>query len=383
MNKGLKVLSAVLTMSMVLASGVFAVDAEWDKDELELLKGYGFALPTETKEVKKDVLYKELVDDDFKASLKEYDKALSSVTTDAQTIQALGDARCHAQFDLDSANNEILATRKFMELADKGFKEYAADAQDLEYKTLNDTKDGFAAQTAKVEVKNRKLFKVDADKLEKLIKDNKKLTDTIPAADAGDKAKFKTWLDTTANVNFKDLGIELAGSQSTGDKLEANVKAIKALSEKLQKAAYTEVIKKVSKYSDRSSADTVVSNLTTKAKLAAAKINLINDLAEKYKVTLRACSLADYTAKASGKAAAKKDAAKKDDVPNTASYFTIYVPTCEFAAPAVKYYGAAQVYEKALRRPLVCKKVETKTVEVPRFTFDELTAYDVACCCCK
>ena len=383
MNKGLKVLSAVLTMSMVLASGVFAVDAEWDKDQLKLLKDYGFAMPTETKEVKKDVLYKELVDDDFKASLKEYDKALEAVGKDAKTIQALGDARCHAQFDLDSANNEILATRKFMELADKGFKEYAADAQDLEYKTLNDTKDGFAAQTAKVEVKNRKLFKVDADKLEKLIKDNKKLTDTIPAADAGDKAKFKTWLDTTANVNFKDLGIELPGSQSTGDKLEANVKAIKALSEKLQKAAYGKVIERVSKYSDRSSADGVVSKLTTKAKLAAAKINLINDLAEKYKVTLRACSLADYTAKVPGKAAAKKDAAKKDDVPNTASYFTIYVPTCEFAAPAVKYYGAAQVYEKALRRPLVCKKVETKTVEVPRFTFDELTAYDVACCCCK
>ena len=67
------------------------------KDELDLLKDYGFALPTETKEVKKDVLYKELVDDNFKASLKEYDKALAAVTSDAKTIQALGDARCQAQ----------------------------------------------------------------------------------------------------------------------------------------------------------------------------------------------------------------------------------------------------------------------------------------------
>ena len=376
MNKGLKVLSAVLTMSMVLASGVFAVDAEWKKDELNLLKDYGFAMPTETKEVKKDVLYKELVDDDFKASLKEYDKALSAVTTDAKTIQALGDARCHAQFDLDSANNQILATRKFMELAGKGFKKYDAV---LTYKAAN--ADKTALEDATAAVNGKTLFKVDADKLDKLVKDNAKLVKAAPA-DNADK-KFEKWLDTTANVNFKDLGIDLPGSESNGDKLEANVKAIKELSEKVKKDAYAKVIEKVSKYSDRSSADGVVSKLTTKAKLAAAKINLINDLAEKYKVTLRACSLADYTAKVPGKAAAKKDAAKKDDVPNTASYFTIYVPTCEFAAPAVKYYGSAQVYEKALRRPLVCKKVETKTVEVPRFTFDELTAYDVACCCCK
>ncbi|PNH18435.1 hypothetical protein B7R76_06235 [Mageeibacillus indolicus] len=374
MNKGLKVLSAVLTMSMVLASGVFAVDAEWDKDQLDLLKDYGFAMPTETKEVKKDVLYKELVDDDFKASLKEYDKALSAVTTDAKTIQALGDARCHAQFDLDSANNEILATRKFMELAGKGFKKYA---DVLTYKAAKGDKTALEAATAAVNGKT--LFKVDADKLDKLVKDNEKLTKNAP----NEADKFKEWLNSTADVNFKDLGIKLSGSQTNGEKLADNVKAIKELSEKVTKEAYGKVIGKVSQYSDRSSADGVVSKLTTKAKLAAAKINLINDLAEKYKVTLRACSLADYTAKVPSKAAAKKDAAKKDDVPNTASYFTIYVPTCEFAAPAVKYYGAAQVYEKALRRPLVCKKVGTKTVEVPRFTFDELTAYDVACCCCK
>ena len=374
MNKGLKVLSAVLTMSMVLASGVFAVDAEWKKDELNLLKDYGFALPTETKEVKKDVLYKELVDDDFKASLKEYDKALSAVTTDAKTIQALGDARCHAQFDLDSANNQILATRKFMELAGKGFKAYTAN---LTYKAAKEDKSGLDDATAAVN--GKKLFKVDADKLDKLVKDNAKLVKAAPT----EADKFKTWLETTADVNFKDLEIKLPGSESNGKKLEANVKAIKDLSEKVTKDAYGKVIEKVSQYEDRSSADGVVSNLTTTAKVAAAKINLINDLAEKYKVTLRACSLADYTAKVPSKAAAKKDAAKKDDVPNTASYFTIYVPTCEFAAPAVKYYGSAQVYEKALRRPLVCKKVETKTVEVPRFTFDELTAYDVACCCCQ
>lgn len=371
MNKGLKVLSAVLTMSMVLASGVFAVDAKWDKDQLDLLKDYGFAMPTETKEVKKDVLYKELVDDAFKASLKEYDKALNAVKSDAKTIQALGDARCHAQFDLDSANNEILATRKFMELADKGFKKYDAN---LTYKAANGDKSALEAATAAVGGKT--LFKVDADKLDKLVKDNAKLVKAAPTTNAN--KEFEKWLDTAADVNFKDLGIKLSGSESNGDKLEANVKAIKELSEKVKKDAYAKVIEKVSKYSDRSSADGVVSKLTTKAKVNAAKINLINDLAEKYKVTLRACSLADYTAKVPSKAAAKKD-----DVPNTASYFTIYVPTCEFAAPAVKYYGSAQVYEKALRRPLVCKKVETKTVEVPRFTFDELTAYDVACCCCQ
>ncbi|PNH18950.1 hypothetical protein B7R76_05255 [Mageeibacillus indolicus] len=374
MNKGLKVLSAVLTMSMVLASGVFAVEGEWKKDELNLLKDYGFALPTETKEVKKDVLYKELVDDNFKASLKEYDKALAAVTTDAKTIQALGDARCTAQFELDSANNQILATRKFMELAGKGFKKYDAV---LTYKAAKENKSGL--DDATVAVNGLTLFNVDAKKLDKLVKDNEKLTKNAP----NEADKFKEWLNSTADVNFKDLGIKLPGSQSNGEKLADNVKAIKDLSEKVTKEAYGKVIGKVSQYEDRSSADGVVSKLTTKAKLAAAKINLINDLAEKYKVTLRACSLADYTAKVPGKAAAKKDAAKKDDVPNTASYFTIYVPTCEFAAPAVKYYGAAQVYEKALRRPLVCKKVETKTVEVPRFTFDELTAYDVACCCCK
>ena len=374
MNKGLKVLSAVLTMSMVLASGVFAVDAEWDKDELELLKGYGFALPTETKEVKKDVLYKELVDDNFKASLKEYDKALKTLTSDAKTIQALGDARCQAQFDLDSANNEILASRKLMELAkgighidedytvqtawyNKEKKEYQVDGTDM---TINNDYEFFAQDLAE---------------LKKLIKVNKELS----SMSATDLAK-------------KPLSFFVESDKDYGQLLMDNKKAIDKLFKKTEAPAYDALLNKVKtrfganeklhKTAEQVT-DQTVSELTTQAKVAAAKINLINDLAEKYKVTLRACSLADYTAKVPSKAAAKKDAAKKDDVPNTASYFTIYVPTCEFAAPAVKYYGAAQVYEKALRRPLVCKKVETKTVEVPRFTFDELTAYDVACCCCQ
>ena len=371
MNKGLKVLSAVLTMSMVLASGVFAVDAKWDKDQLDLLKDYGFAMPTETKEVKKDVLYKELVDDNFKASLKEYDKALKTLTSDAKTIQALGDARCTAQFELDSANNEILATPKLRELAE-GIKMVK---KNFTYYLL--TNDGKNILSGAFLVDGKKLLKADYEKLKKLIDQNEKILEGKP----GDN-EIAEWLTKKSSVKFGNLGVDLQG-EIRADQLKANGEEIVALQTKLKSKAYAGVLEKLAPYTDRSSADGVVSKLTTKAKLDAAKINLINDLAEKYKVTLRACSLADYTAKVPGKAAAKKDAAKKDDVPNTASYFTIYVPTCEFAAPAVKYYGAAQVYEKALRRPLVCKKVETKTVEVPRFTFDELTAYDVACCCCK
>ena len=374
MNKGLKVLSAVLTMSMVLASGVFAVDAEWDKDELELLKGYGFTLPTETKEVKKDVLYKELVDDNFKASLKEYDKALKTLTSDAKTIQALGDARCQAQFDLDSANNEILASRKLMELA-KGIGHIDED-YNVQTAWYNKEKKEYQVDGTDMTINNDdEFFAQDLAELKKLIKVNKELS----SMSATDLAK-------------KPLSFFVESDKDYGQLLMDNKKAIDKFFKKTEAPAYDALLNKVKtrfganeklhKTAEQVT-DQTVSGLTTKAKVATAKINLINDLAEKYKVTLRACSLADYTAKASGKAAAKKDAAKKDDVPNTASYFTIYVPTCEFAAPAVKYYGAAQVYEKALRRPLVCKKVETKTVEVPRFTFDELTAYDVACCCCK
>ena len=374
MNKGLKVLSAVLTMSMVLASGVFAVDAEWDKDQLNLLKDYGFALPTETKEVKKDVLYKELVDDNFKASLKEYDKALKTLTSDAKTIQALGDARCQAQFDLDSANNEILASRKLMELA-KGIGHIDEDYT-VQTAWYNKEKKEYQVDQTDMTINNdNEFFAQDLAELKKLIKVNKELS----SMSATDLAK-------------KPLSFFVESDKDYGQLLMDNKKAIDKFFKKTEAPAYDALLNKVKtrfganeklhKTAEQVT-DQTVSELTTKAKVATAKINLINDLAEKYKVTLRACSLADYTAKASGKAAAKKDAAKKDDVPNTASYFTIYVPTCEFAAPAVKYYGAAQVYEKALRRPLVCKKVETKTVEVPRFTFDELTAYDVACCCCK
>ena len=374
MNKGLKVLSAVLTMSMVLASGVFAVDAEWDKDQLNLLKDYGFALPTETKEVKKDVLYKELVDDNFKASLKEYDKALKTLTSDAKTIQALGDARCQAQFDLDSANNEILASRKLMELA-KGIGHIDED-YNVQTAWYNKEKKEYQVDGTDMTINNDdEFFAQDLAELKKLIKVNKELS----SMSATDLAK-------------KPLSFFVESDKDYGQLLMDNKKAIDKFFKKTEAPAYDALLNKVKtrfganeklhKTAEQVT-DQTVSGLTTKAKVATAKINLINDLAEKYKVTLRACSLADYTAKASGKAAAKKDAAKKDDVPNTASYFTIYVPTCEFAAPAVKYYGAAQVYEKALRRPLVCKKVETKTVEVPRFTFDELTAYDVACCCCK
>ena len=369
MNKGFKVLSSVLAMSMVLASGVFALD--WNKGELDILEHAGFKTLTGTKEVNENVLYMNLLEKGFKESLKKYDDALNAVEKDADIIAKLGNERCKAQFELDSANNQILATDKFIELA-KGLKSY--DANGAKYKALNQAKDNFDVKTVLV---NKKLFKVDADKLKDLLDENKEIWKSIKKAD-------------TIPIGLKNietdayLGADLFKKDSNGKRLSDNVEAIETLVGKVN-GTYDEVVKKVEPYATREGADRAYSDLDLEAKKATTKINLINNLAKQYKVTLRACSLADYTAKASGKAAKAEDKnnAKKDDVPNTASYFPIYVPSCQVSAPAVKYYGAAQVYEKVLRRPLVCKKVETKTVKVPMFTFDEITAYDVACCCCK
>ena len=184
---------------------------------------------------------------------------------------------------------------------------------------------------------------------------------------------------------FSSLSLKLNGDTNS-EKFKDNVKALRALNEKLSNPNYAQAVKMlIDHYKTEYLANKYQGELTRKAQVAAGKIHMLETFAKEHNFTLRACSLADYTAKVSDKAAKAEDKnnAKKDDVPNTASYFMIYVPTCQLSAPAVKYYGAAQVYDKVLRRPLVCKNVKEEIVKVPMFTFDQITAYDVACCCCK
>ncbi|ADC91629.1 hypothetical protein HMPREF0868_0002 [Mageeibacillus indolicus UPII9-5] len=371
MNKGFKVLSSVLAMSMVLASGVFALD--WNKGELDILEHAGFKTLTGTKEVNENVLYMDLLEKGFKESLKKFDDALNAVVKDANIIAKLGNERCKAQFELDSANNQILATDKFIELA-KGI-----ETINVSYKRLSEVDN----TVGDVSQGDRKVFAKDAKKLKELLELNKKYFDDLAEAKKSNTFNIDAYLAHKKSDTL--LGAVFEGEKTNLQLFEGNDKEISDLLSYTAHKNYTEVVKRIEPYATREGADRAYSDLDLEAKKATTKINLINNLAKQYKVTLRACSLADYTAKASGKAAKAEDKnnAKKDDVPNTASYFPIYVPSCQVSAPAVKYYGAAQVYEKVLRRPLVCKKVETKTVKVPMFTFDEITAYDVACCCCK
>ncbi len=445
MNKGFKVLSSVLAMSMVLASGVFALD--WSTAEQEILKDrLSSGNPTDVETVKVSSVYEKLVNAKFKKDLEEYAEANKNLAEDVKWVTALGTARCKAQFDLDSANNQIVAARKFVELA-KGVTSVKAPDNGTDLKTL--TKDEKVGKTNYAELFGKPLLKEDAEKLAALKKANLDLAGSLDKAikDAKEKAKkdaegakdfeakidaaaeaaggkndpdkrkaakekllkeaedavteeivATTWLGLNSEKPFESFGLDL-GNKSNKALLKANTEALNELNKKVlgEKSTYNEsvyasVVTKLSQNygSDGSkSAEQVASttngNLFGEAQKAAGKIHLIERFAKEHGITLRECNLADFTAKASAKAAKAEDKnkAKKDDVPNTASYFTIYVPTCEFAAPAVKYYGAAQVYEKALRRPLVCKNVKKEIVKVPMFTFDELTAYDVACCCCK
>lgn len=455
MNKGFKVLSSVLAMSMVLASGVFAEDEPSYVFPLDAQKALGLTLPTETKEVKKEVVYKELFDDAFKKSLDDFEEAIKKLNKDVDVIAALGDARCQAQFALDSANNQILATNKLIELAE-GIDTVGITKEEQQ-KLIKIGNNGEVTALNGVYNKNlfkALLFKADAEKSASLKKANLELAenyakaiknpeatkdelaeakaeadkakdDEIKAAyeekngensfNGGDQATKKTegkgilaekyakgkaearvkkaWLDDTDTLYAQLLPGYNTG-KSNKEKLAANIEALNDLKDKVTKDGYNKavtVLKDNYAHNDKTNetaqqvADRTVSKLRVTASKAAAKINLVNELAKRYKVTLRACSLADYTGKVSGKAETAEDKknAKKDDVPNTASYFMVYVPTCQVSAPSVKYYGAAQVYDKVLRRPLVCKKVKEEIVKVPMFTFDELTAYDVACCCCK
>lgn len=456
MNKGFKVLSSVLAMSMVLASGVFAEDEPSYVFSLDAQKALGLTLPTETKEVKKEVVYKELFDDAFKKSLDDFEEAIKKLNKDVDVIAALGDARCQAQFALDSANNQILATNKLIELAE-GIDTVGITKEEQQ-KLIKIGDNGEVTALNGVYNKNlfkALLFKADAEKSASLKKANLELAESYDKAvknaeatkeelaeakAAADKVTGENELKPAyARAGFKEndynggadgkkeiaqaqlakeaakaaaekrvkaawleatdtLYAQLLPGYNTGksnkEKLAANIKALNDLKDKVTKDGYNKavtVLKDNYAHNDKTNetaqqvADRTVSKLRVTASKAAAKINLVNELAKRYKVTLRACSLADYTGKVSGKAETTEDKknAKKDDVPNTASYFMVYVPTCQVSAPSVKYYGAAQVYDKVLRRPLVCKKVKEEIVKVPMFTFDELTAYDVACCCCK
>lgn len=459
MNKGFKVLSSVLAMSMVLASGVFAVDTpDWDKGALDVLKEYlGDGRMDVTKKVEVSSVYERLVTDTFLTDLGKYDEAFDALNKDVHVVQLLGNARCKAQFELDFANNELMAGRKLLELAqgiDKVDLDKAANGVDV--KKMKELVDGELKDLDLPNLFSRNLLKADLDKLAKLKKENMDLANSyaddnaIKALqadsatvkgnnfdnDAKDGTKFKesfvklynkyvaTKTDEEIKVNteyaakqeemikslktavekklkeareawkenssdrFGNLGLLLPGA-TNAKKLEDNVKALKALSKKVGNAVDSNYAKVVIKlkgdYPDEATATITQGKLTEKAQVAAGKIHMIETFAKKHGFTLRACTLADYTAKASDKAASAEDKknAKKDDVPNTASYFMIYVPTCQLSAPAVKYYGAAQVYDKVLRRPLVCKNVKEEIVKVPMFTFDQITAYDVACCCCK
>ena len=385
MNKGFKVLSSVLAMSMVLASGVFAYDFSlktYTKDESEILKSW-LAPLRKVKVVTKEegVLYKELVDPAFLADLANYEKVLEKVERDADVVKALGDARCAAQFDLDYANNQIMATRKLIELADGigniGEEEYVVKSATYQ----KPSKDGESGSYIKKDLdylvigENDYFFAKELTELKKLIAENKRLS-KIPEAE----------------LLKKDSTFFVEGDKTYGQMLIDNAKAIEDLLDKADKAPYQTLLAKLkSNYgatdelSAEQVADKTVSALYTKAKKAAAKIRLLNDFAEKHKFTLRECLLAQGSTQVNPKDAKKdsKKDSKKDDVPNTASYFPIYVPACMIAVPPVKYYGAANVYHNALYRPYVCEETVVEVIEVPKYTFDEITAYDVACCCCK
>ena len=460
MNKGFKVLSSVLAMSMVLASGVFAENdaksQDWNDQTLGVLKEYlGDGRMDVTKKVEVSSVYEGLVTKEFKKDLGLYDDAFKALEKDVDMVRKLGDARCEAQFELDSANNELMAGRMLLNLA-KGIKKVKrpdAANEGFVLKRLN--QNGLLEDVPNNELTNlfgRALFKADAEKLEALVKANKELQDGYDKVEvlsnllAGIDDKYKeAAVKTTPDNKFKSefineynelmspkeneklndqsqfdgdklkkfveklkkvtteklaqakdtfagdegkLGFGILDGKSKKSKFEDNVKALKALNDNIgnPSAKYDSAVSKVATdYKDEYTATLTQGKLDGKAKLAAGKIHIIETFAKKHGFTLRACTLADYTAKASDKAASAEDKknAKKDDVPNTDAYFMIYVPTCQLSAPAVKYYGAAQVYDKVLRRPLVCKKVKEEIVKVPMFTFDELTAYDVACCCCK
>lgn len=466
MNKGFKVLSSVLAMSMVLASGVFAEDdaksQDWNDQTLGVLKEYlGDGRMDVTKKVEVSSVYEGLVTKEFKKDLGLYDDAFKALEKDVDMVRKLGNARCEAQFELDSANNELMAGRMLLNLA-KGIKKVkrpVAAEDGFVLKRLN--KDGLLEDVPVGELTNlfgRDLFKADAEKLEALVKANKELQDgfdkvenlsndltawgaqklndlkatLLPGNDDQHKKYPQSFVDLY-NANFevqikvgedvekavaekkveeyfnkvkgekeqalkeakdtfaKDegkLGFGISDGKSRKGKLDDNLKALKTLNDNIGNhgAKYDSAVSKVATdYKDEYTATLTQGKLDGKAKLAAGKIHIIETFAKKHGFTLRACTLADYTAKASDKAASAEDKknAKKDDVPNTDAYFMIYVPTCQLSAPAVKYYGAAQVYDKVLRRPLVCKNVKEEIVKVPMFTFDQITAYDVACCCCK
>ncbi len=464
MNKGFKVLSSVLAMSMVLASGVFAENdaksQDWNDQTLGVLKEYlGDGRMDVTKKVEVSSVYEGLVTKEFKKDLGLYDDAFKALEKDVDMVRKLGNARCEAQFELDSANNELMAGRMLLNLA-KGIKQVKrpdAANEGFVLKRLN--KNGLLEDVPAGELSNlfgRDLFKADAEKLEALVKANKELQDgydkvkklndelkawnnnkfdalkaTLISSNQKKKypqsfvdlynAKFKEKINGTDEVDTAvaegkvkeyfdkvkgekeealkkasdtfagdegKLGFGISDGKSKGSKFEDNVKALKALNDNIGNpgAKYDSAVSKVATdYKDEYTATLTQGKLDGKAKLAAGKIHIIETFAKKHGFTLRACTLADYTAKASDKAASAEDKknAKKDDVPNTDAYFMIYVPTCQLSAPAVKYYGAAQVYDKVLRRPLVCKNVKEEIVKVPMFTFDQITAYDVACCCCK
>lgn len=453
MNKGFKVLSSILAMSMVLASGVFAENepkfSDWEEGTLGVLKGYlTDGRMDVTKKVEVSSVYESFSENEaFKKKLKEYDKAFGALKKDAEIVQNLGDARCDAQFELDSANNELMAGRMLLELA-KGLKEVTPEG----LMELGD--DGLLKPLTLPNLTNRMLFKADAEKLETLVEANKDLQKGYDKVDNLSK-DFKAWNEQkktdlksalissnnkkkypqsfvdSYNAKFEEkingtdevdtavaekkvdeyfakvkgekeqalnkakdtfakdegkLGFGILDGKSKKSKFEDNVKALKDLNDKVGKENYGKAVTKLSNdYGTEYKANTTQGKLTRIAQVAAAKIRMLETFAKEHNFTLRACTLADYTAKVSDKAAKAEDKknAKKDDVPNTASYFMIYVPTCQLSAPAVKYYGAAQVYDKVLRRPLVCKNVKEEIVKVPMFTFDEITAYDVACCCCK
>ncbi len=460
MNKGFKVLSSVLAMSMVLASGVFAENdaksQDWNDQTLGVLKEYlGDGRMDVTKKVEVSSVYEGLVTKEFKKDLGLYDDAFKALEKDVDMVRKLGDARCEAQFELDSANNELMAGRMLLNLA-KGIKKVKrpdAANEGFVLKRLN--QNGLLEDVPNNELTNlfgRALFKADAEKLEALVKANKELQDGYDKVEvlsnllAGIDDKYKeAAVKTTPDNKFKSefineynelmspkeneklndqsqfdgdklkkfveklkkvtteklaqakdtfagdegkLGFGILDGKSKKSKFEDNVKALKALNDNIGNpgAKYDSAVSKVATdYKDEYTATLTQGKLDGKAKLAAGKIHIIETFAKKHGFTLRACTLADYTAKASDKAASAEDKknAKKDDVPNTDAYFMIYVPTCQLSAPAVKYYGAAQVYDKVLRRPLVCKNVKEEIVKVPMFTFDQITAYDVACCCCK
>lgn len=367
MKKGLKVLSAVLALSMGLISASLVSAVEIPSKGPHLSKEAQDLLKIKETAAKTNPFYTKWSDKkEYLDALKQADAAYQNLKADSEEWARLSVLACEALREIESINNQLAAVPHLQELAEDTVMELTEENK-VDKTVITGAKDGDAGKRVPDEAQNQKVelpagtlvHKSDLDALNKAIEENEKLA-------------------TSTDLKKTETGVISLVKTNEEEQLKASAKTAVDLAAKILAPAYKDAAKYVAKFGEDTINETVIKELKANKLQLNGIVAFVAKIAKDNGLTLEDCALpVEATGdKADEKVTGeKKEEAKKDAVPDTAAFFKPMIPCC---------YTKVVVCENGVKKVQLvpgekCKKPAKKAA----FTFEQLRSAELLESCCN